>query len=91
LFRDTPNYPENSPLPFYVFLKTCSYADMINYPTIDSTYDTIFYRQRGLDLTFKSLNQLNTDWEVIDTALQALIEDIVETNGATPTTTVYNY
>ena len=91
LFRLAPYYPDNDPAPFYIFVRACTYADMINYPAEDSTYSTVFYRRRMLDQSFKSINQLNTDWEVINTALQALIEDIVETNSVAPTTTVYTY
>jgi len=91
LFKKAPNFPENTPDPFYAYVQVCTYADMLNYPKESSDYPTVFYRRRQLDLTFTSLNQLSEYWDTIDTAIQNLINDIVDTNNAIPVVTVHNY
>lgn len=69
------------------YVQVCSYADMLNYPAVTPNNSTLFFRRRWIDRTYRSMLELQTFWETVQTGIQALVLDISETTEAASTVT----
>jgi hypothetical protein len=84
LFTELPDVPDDI-YASYEFVKVCSYADMLNY-SLTAEDEEPFYRDGQLWLRDKSLYKLYNKLEEIQTDVEKLVNDIVNTHTASPTT-----
>jgi hypothetical protein len=82
LIRYVPLSPESTHTQ-YAFIRSCNYADLINYTTAVDNYRQ-HYRVSSLDLLFTSIKEA-TDFEsMLKVNASNLCDDITKTTDATP-------
>ena len=90
LFERLNDVPKQA-VPLDCYSRVCTYADMLNYPATDPHTYSPYYRVYYIDRLYTSYNTLNTFWESIQTDVEALLNDIVNTSKADSVKETYTY
>lgn len=91
LVQDVPTYPiqgyADETFVSSAFVRTATYADMLNYPSGSGDEVTPYRRVRSLYLTFMTATQLSTTWTALQANIQELVDEIAAVHAAVPVVT----